>query len=114
MPNDGGNFLFTEREKNDFLQVEPDALPYMKEIISAKEYLNGERRYCLWLKDVEPQIIQTLPKVMERIENVKILRTESSRTETQVLAKYPALFGEIRQPESNYVAIPRVSSENRV
>lgn len=113
MPNDGGNFLFTEAEKNQFLKDEPSAEPYMKELISAKEYLNGEKRYCLWLKGVEPNILKTLPKVLERVENVRKLRSESTRKETQELANYPTLFGEIRQSESEYVVIPRVSSGNR-
>ena len=113
MPNDGGNFLFTPKEKDEFLETEPNAERYIKEIISAKEYLNGEKRYCLWLKDIEPNILRTLPKVLERVENVKKLRSESTRKETKELAKTPRLFGEIRQPESDYILIPRVSSENR-
>ncbi|KKP92957.1 MAG: hypothetical protein UR98_C0014G0001 [Parcubacteria group bacterium GW2011_GWA1_36_12] len=113
MPNDGGNFLFTPEEKDTFLESEPGAEPFIKELISAKEYLNGEKRYCLWLKDVDPTILKKLSKVIERIENVRKLRSESKRKETQELAKYPSLFGEIRQPESAYVVIPRVSSENR-
>lgn len=113
MPNDGGNFLFTEAEKNQFLKDEPNAQPYMKELISAKEYLNGEKRYCLWLKDIEPSILKTLPKVLERVESVRKLRSESTREATRELANYPSLFGYIKQPESEYVVIPRVSSENR-
>jgi hypothetical protein len=57
--------------------------------------------------------LRTLPKVLERVENVKSLRSESTRKETKELAKTPALFGEIRQPESDYVYIPLTSSENR-
>lgn len=78
-----------------------------------REYLNGEKRYCLWLKGIEPNVLQKLSKVLERVENVRKLRSESTRKETQELAKIPALFGEIRQPESRYILIPRVSSENR-
>ncbi|KKP59912.1 MAG: hypothetical protein UR64_C0024G0004 [Candidatus Nomurabacteria bacterium GW2011_GWE1_35_16] len=113
MPNDGGNFLFTQKEKEEFLEIEPSAEPYIKEMISAKEYLNAEKRYCLWLKDIEPNILRTLPKVLERVENVKKLRSESTREETKELAKTPSLFGEIRQSESDYILIPRVSSDNR-
>lgn len=113
MPNDGGNFLFTELEKNQFLEDEPGAESYMKELISAKEYLNGEKRYCLWLKDIEPSLLKTLPKVLERVENVRKIRSGSTRKETQELANYSSLFGEMRQPENEYVVIPRVSSGNR-
>lgn len=47
-----------------------------------------------------------MPHVLERIENVRKLRSESSREATQKLAKFPALFGEDRQPESNYILVP--------
>ena len=113
MPNDGGNFLFDENEKEEFLKSEPEAIQYMRELISAKEYLNGEKRYCLWLKDIEPGVLKGMPKVLERVENVRMLRSTSSRKETQELASTPSLFGEIRQPETNYILIPRHSSENR-
>ena len=113
MPNDGGNFLFTEEEKNQFLNEEPNAEKYIKELISAREYLNGEKRYCLWLKDIDPSILKKLPKVLERIDNVRKLRSESNRKETKDLAKTPALFGEIRQPKSDYIFIPLTSSEHR-
>jgi type I restriction-modification system DNA methylase subunit len=113
MPNDGGNFLFTPEEKDAFIENEPGAEPFIKELISAKEYLNGEKRYCLWLKGADPTALKKLPKVLERIENVRKLRSESKRKETKELAKFPTLFGEIRQPETNYVFIPLTSSENR-
>ena len=113
MPNDGGNFLFTDEEKAEFLKQEPNAEQYIKELISAKEYLNGEKRYCLWLKGADPSVLKSLPKVLERVENVKKLRSDSARKETQELAKTPTLFGEIRQSENNYILIPRHSSENR-
>tara|TARA_B100000315_G_C14534019_1_gene567560 strand:- start:1078 stop:1650 length:573 start_codon:yes stop_codon:yes gene_type:complete len=38
---------------------------------------------------------------------------KSSRQATKKLASTPYLFGEIRQPNSDYLVVPRVSSENR-
>ncbi len=113
MPNDGGNLLFDDKEKEEFLALEPKAELYMKPLISAKEYLNGKTRWCLWLKDCPPNELKSMPKVIERVENIRKLRSQSSREATQKLAKFPTLFGEDRQPESDYVFIPRVSSENR-
>jgi len=113
MPNDGGNLLFTEDEKNEFLKLEPKADKCIKPLISAKEYLNGKNRYCLWLKDCPPNELKAMPKVLERVENVKKLRSESNREATKKLAKTPMLFGEDRQPDSDYVFIPLTSSENR-
>jgi type II restriction/modification system DNA methylase subunit YeeA len=113
MPNDGGNFLFTEEEKDKFLAKEPQAEPYIKPLVSADEFINGKKRYCLWLADAAPDELKKMPYILKRIEAVKKMRQQSPRRATQLLADQPALFGEIRQPNSHYLLIPRVSSERR-
>ncbi|MDX2128942.1 MAG: type IIL restriction-modification enzyme MmeI [Chloroherpetonaceae bacterium] len=113
MPNDGGNFLFTDEEKNIFISKEPASKKLFRPLISAYEFLNGEKRWCLWLKDIEPRLLNDLELINERIENVRKHRSRSSRKSTQKLAQFPSLFGENRQPENEYVLIPRHSSENR-
>lgn len=113
MPNDGGQLLFSDDEKVAFLTKEPGAEKFVKPLISAYEFLNGKKRYCLWLKDAEPAELRALPEVRKRVEATRKYRTASSRAATQKLANYPSLFGEIRQPDSDYVLIPRHSSENR-
>jgi hypothetical protein len=113
MPNDGGNLLFTNEEKEEFLTAEPDAAKFIKPLLSAHEFINGKKRWCLWLKDASPAEMRRLPEIMKRVESVRIYRSESGRAATRKLADYPALFGEIRQPKSNYVLIPRHSSETR-
>jgi len=113
MPNDGGNFLFTDEEKDEFLELEPNAVNFIKPLISAREFLNGKKRWCLWLKDIKPNELRALKEVLKRVENVKNLRLNSSRAATKKLGAFPTLFGEIRQPVNNYILIPRHSSENR-
>jgi hypothetical protein len=113
MPNDGGNFLFTEQEKNEFVVKEPKSEKFFKPLISAHEFLNGYKRWCLWLKNVNPTELKEAKLVTERVENVRKIRAQSTRIATQKLATFPTLFGEDRQPNSDYVLIPRHSSENR-
>jgi hypothetical protein len=113
MPNDGGNFLFTDEEKNAFIKQEPKAEKFFRPLISAHEFLNGHKRWCLWLKNANPTDLKEAKLVTERVENVRNLREESTRQATQKLAAFPTLFGEDRQPESDYVLIPLHSSENR-
>lgn len=114
MPNDGGHLLFAnEKEKNEFLKIEPLAENLIRPFLSAKEFLNGEMRYCLWLKDAEPSELRKLPAVMQRIEEVRQHRLSSNRAATKKLAEFPLLFGEDRQPKTRYILIPRVSSEQR-
>jgi len=113
MPNDGGNFLLTDEEKEELIKNEPLCEKYIKPLLSAREFLNGKNRWCLWLEELNPNDLKSMPLVKQRIENVRKLRAESTREATKKLAEYPTLFGELRQPEDNYILIPRVSSSNR-
>jgi hypothetical protein len=113
MPNDGGNLLFTEEEMETFLTKEPNAKKFVRPLISAHDFLHGKKRYCLWLINAEPDELKTMPEVIKRIESVHKYRASSKRAATRKLADYPYLFGEIRQPNSNFVLIPLHSSENR-
>jgi len=112
-PTDGGNFLFTEEEKNDFLVKEPMAAKYIKPLISAHEFLNGHKRYCLWLVDAEPSELKRMPHVLNRIEGVRQMRLKSTKQATVKWANQPTLFTENRQPKDNYILVPSHSSENR-
>jgi hypothetical protein len=112
-PTDDGNFLFTDEEKEIFLKNEPEVGKFILPLISAHQFLNGENRWCLWLREASPSEIRALPAVSERVNNVRAFRMDSKKAATVKLAEVPYLFAEIRQPESDYVLIPRHSSENR-
>lgn len=113
MPNDAGNFLFTDSEKKEFVSNEPNSAKYFKRILGGKEYLHNITRWCLWLLDADPAELRKLPNVMKRIDAVKMHRLESKRKSTKKLAEYPTLFGEIRQPSTDYVIVPLITSERR-
>jgi hypothetical protein len=114
MPNDGGNLLLTTAEREELLKKEPDAEKFIRPFLGSQEFINGARRWCLWLKDASPAEVRALPEVMNRVEAVRKHRLESRRETTRELAKMPTLFGEIRQPSNDYyLLIPSVSSETR-
>jgi hypothetical protein len=113
MPNDGGYFLFTKEEKEMFVSKEPNSKTLFRRFIGGYEFLNNVERWCLWLVEANPTLIINLPLVMDRIEKVRKNRLESNRATTQKDALTPMLFGEIRQTNSDYLALPEVSSENR-
>lgn len=112
MPLDGGNLLLTDEEKEQFIIQEPKAEKFIRPLISAKEFLNNQERWCLWLVDAEPQELRTMPLVLERIQKVKEFREKSIAPSTKKFATTPALFRDRNNPDSSIV-IPRVSSENR-
>jgi len=113
MPLDGGNLLMTDDEKNQLLQNNPEAEKFVRPLISAREFLNNGKRWCLWLVDAAPEKIKAIPEIMEKIEKVKQFRLASKRPSTIKNANTPMLFGEIRNFGDSFVVVPRVSSENR-
>ena len=114
MPNDGGNFILNEQEASEMKSKYPECERLIRKFLGAKEFINNNKRYCLWLVNASPSELRKIPPIMERVENVRKLRSESKRAATQKLAYTPTLFGEIRQPESGqYLMIPSVSSEQR-
>ena len=113
MPNDGGHLLLNESDKNDLVTLNPITTEWIKPFSMGNEFINGIPRFCLWLKDCPPDKLRKMPSVMKRVVATKEHRKSSTRTATNKLAEAPTLFGEIRQSESTYLAIPRVSSERR-
>lgn len=114
MPNDGG-FLcdYSTEDKDRIIKEYPAAGIVFKRFVGATEFINNKERWCLWLKGVSPNVIRGIKPVCDAIDSVKSMRESSSREATRKLADTPMLFGEIRQPENQYIIIPRHSSENR-
>lgn len=112
MPLDGGNLLLSDNDKIEFETLEPSSAKFIKPLISASEFLNGGKRWCLWLIDASPAELKKMPNVLRRIEKVKQFRLNSVATSTQKFALAPMLFRDRNQPD-RYILIPRVSSENR-
>lgn len=112
MPLDGGNFLLTDEEKIEFIQKEPMAEKFIKPLISAHEFINGQKRWCIWLVGAEPSEIKQIPEILHRIELVRRFRLDSVAPSTQKFAMTPTLFRDKNRPET-FTLIPLHSSENR-
>ena len=114
MPIDNGNFLFTEEEKNEFLNKEPLAEKWFRDTIGAREFINNIPRYCLWLEGISPNELNALPLVKARVEAVRQFRSASADKGTrEKLSQYPTQFRDDHTSHNKVIAIPGVSSENR-
>lgn len=111
---DDGNYTLTVDEANRLAETEPESKKFIKPFIGGLELIRGESRYCLWLADAKPEELRKCPQTLERVKAVQLWRQNSQRKTTQGLAATPALFAEIRQPHSNYLALPTVSSVRRL
>lgn len=126
-PIDGGYYLFTPEEKEEFLLQEPDAEKFFRRWLGSVEFLNGHERWCLWLGEASPSDLKALPKCLDRIEKVRRYRlgeipakdkentpkNKKRNDQTQKLADTPTRFHVENMPNGNYLVIPEVSSERR-
>lgn len=112
-PTDGGGLVIKADELDEFVSREPAAKRFIRSYIGPEEFIKGKKRYCLWLKDAEPSELRAMPLVMERMRIVKEYRLSSPKQQTKKRAETPMLFAEDRQPDTNYILVPRTSSENR-
>lgn len=110
-PADGGHLIIEANDYEEFVSKEPKAIPYLKRLSGATEFINNKKRWCLWLVGVSPAELRKMPKVMERIELCKLDRLNGA-DDRKKLADTPALFRETKNPETAIV-VPRHSTENR-
>lgn len=112
-PIDGGFYLFSVAEREEFLVKEPNAKKYFRRWVGSDEFLNGRERWCLYLGEVDPGELRSMPNVLKRIEEVRDFRNLSKRKSTLKLSQTPTRFQVENIPKGKYLIVPEVSSERR-
>lgn len=112
-PIDNQNYLFSAEEMRHFIAAEPASGPFFRPWYGSKEFINGKHRYCLWLGDCTPAQLRAMPLALKCVEAVRDFRLKSTSAGTRRLAERPTRFHVENIPDSEYLLIPRVSSENR-
>ena len=110
---DNGNYTFDEDIYHKIINKEPNIKKYIKLFLGADEFINKINRYCIWLKDADISEVRRSNILYERVKSVQEWRRKSDRLQTRKAAETPMLFAEIRQPNTDYLAIPITSSQNR-
>lgn len=113
MPIDDGHLILNQKEVDDLISENEENKKYIRKYVGGAELIKGKDRWCLWLENVSPKEIRNSNIIMERIKLTQEFRKSSNRPQTLALADTPTLFGEIRQPKTDMIVIPKVSSENR-
>ena len=113
MPIDNGNLILNEADVNTIKKENAEFLKFVRPYGGGREVINSTFRWCLWLDNVDPKEYKQSKFIMDRIQKNKEFRKNSGRTQTKKLADIPYLFGEIRQPKTNMLVFPKVSSEKR-
>ena len=112
-PIDDGNLLLTIEEKKEYLKNEPQGEKFLRPFMMGKDFIERKPRWCFWLVGINPSELRKCPILIKQIEAVREFRLKSPKAATVQIAETPTLFGEMRPCESKYIAIPKVSSENR-
>ena len=112
-PIDGGNYLFTKDEMEEFIAKEPKSKPYFRPWLGSDEFINGKMRYCLWLGECNPADLIKMPLCVERVRKVKEFRLASKSAQTVKIADKPTHFHVENMPDSDFILVPKVSSEKR-
>ena len=113
LPIDGGHYLFTKDEMEEFIKQEPKSAQYFKLWYGSEEFIHQKPRYCLWLGNCAPAELLKMPHCLRRVEAVREMRLASNRAGTRKIADSPTRFCTENMPIGNYIIIPKVSSEKR-
>lgn len=114
-PADDGRLLFSKAEREELIKRYPELEDVLLPFVGSREFINDTEytRYCLWLVGKRPADYAHIPELTERFRYISEYRKNSPVDRIQKTANKPYLFTQNRQPETDYLLIPRVSSENR-
>ena len=113
MPIDDGHLILDKESLDALLEENPNNIQFVRKYVGGAELIHSKKRWCLWLVGKSPREIKQSKIICDRIKEVADFRRSSKRPQTYALADTPSIFGEIRQPSTPMIAIPKVSSENR-
>ncbi|MFI6997167.1 class I SAM-dependent DNA methyltransferase [Nocardia sp. NPDC050175] len=113
-PRDGGHLSKISAEDADTIRrIDPVAAKYLRRLVGAREHLNAQWRYCLWLADAPQADIAASPVLRERVALVAAERNGAKGAKGRA-ADRPWRFGAIFQPGEDYLLVPSVSSKDRM
>lgn len=111
---DGGGLILKPKDYSKFIEEYPETKDLIRLYIGANELINNKKRYCFWLKGVSPKRFIKNKAIKERLQTVIKARKKSpTKAVYETAEDTPYLFSQIRQPDVDYIAIPRMSSGDR-
>ena len=112
MAKDGGGLIVEAQDVQEALD-DPIAAKYLRPYVGSRELVRGLSRWCLWMVDLDPADVQASTFLRSRIEQVRAYRTTSSAPTTRDMAKISHLFAQRYRPQTDFLCVPSVVSENR-
>ena len=111
--DDGGHLTLLPHEMDEMKLAESSRDKFIKQFYGAKEFINGETRYCIWIRDADLAEAISVPSLANRIELVRKARLSSKDAYAQSLSSRSHQFKTPRIASNCVIVTPRVSSEER-
>ena len=109
---DGDNLKLTVSDTNKIIHKNPNATNYIKPFISGGDYINGNKRYCLWIDENNCDDALKIDDIKQRVDNCKNWRKSKGR-DAQKAVNTPYKFKYTKYRELPALIVPATSSENR-
>lgn len=113
MARDGGNLFLDLKQKEKLLLDYPICKKIIRPFIGAEEFIDGIKRWCLWIEEKDLKDYEHIPFINDRLKKVKAYRLKSTNATTRSYAKKPFRFVEIRRKKQQSIFIPENSTSNR-
>ena len=108
--SDDGHLILDEKNRKDLLKDNPEAKRFIRSYVGATDFINGTKRWCLWIKDEDLKEANEIKFIKERFQKVKNYRLTK---EDYKWADKPHKFVEDRHQEHDALFIPTPTSERR-
>ena len=112
---DNGCLLLSGEEYDSLMAKEPQVEKLIRPFSMGADFINGVRRYCLWLPDVTASDLKACPTVRKRVEACREWRSAQKPTgDAYKLKDTPHLLrpcGKFR--DGTYIGVPTVTSGRR-
>jgi len=114
-PADDGRLLLTSKERQCLIEKYPELNDVIKPFVGSREFINDTTysRCCFWFVGKTMSEYRHIPELIERFNYIRTYRQKSPVDRIQKTADIPYLFTQNRQPDADYLIIPRVSSSRR-
>lgn len=113
MPNDGGGLIFDENEYNEAVERNRLVAKYSRPYMGSYEFLNGYKRYCLWIEDDELEETLKVKEIADKIAVCRNHRLNSKDKGTNRLAERSHQFRDRNVAKESSLIVPATSSERR-
>ena len=112
-PTDGGNLILRHEEVENLITDEPKIKYFIRNYVGSNEFINGNRRFCIWVEKEDSEKALEIPQLKIRFENVERLRRESKGKQANDNADIPYRFVFTPHRKGTAIIIPSISSERR-